>query len=120
MMKRIGIVALLGLAIVLVFLLGFIQSNSTGKRVVEGQIQDIYVGGIHDVVIVLKHDSKCYFINRGIEKGLSIALLKDQLGSKNIQICMKPEGFNLFNLNNRLSEIDQIKVNQKLYYQDNL
>lgn len=84
----------------------------------KGQLADIHVGGINDLVINLKNDPRIYFINRGLEKGLSIALIKNQIGSNTIQINTKIEDFNIFDLNDNLKEIENIEVNHNIIYQN--
>lgn len=44
-----------------------------------GVVENIYEGGVKDVVFILEGDSKRYYINRGLENGLNIHDLKNEL-----------------------------------------
>ena len=54
--------------------------------VVEGTVKHIYEGGIHDVVFVLEEKGTRYYINRGLEQGLTLDKLRDDLVGENVTI----------------------------------
>ena len=116
MERKILIPGITFLLIIISFCIGYHRSYQTKNINFEGQIKDVYVGGINDLVITLRNDSKRYFINRGIEKGISTKMIKKQLGLKNIRFTTKPEGINLFDIDDSLKEIENIIVNDSLYY----
>ena len=43
------------------------------------EVLDIFEGGVHDIVFVFKHSEKKPYINRGLERGLTIEELKEKL-----------------------------------------
>ena len=92
------------------------QRGSTKKVVFTGLVEDVFIGGVNDVVIRLNRDSKRYFMNRGLEEGLTISQIKKDLINQVVVIESKPEGFNLFDIYDNLKEIDVITVNDKVLY----
>ena len=90
---------------------------SSEKSVFAGSIEDVYKGGDNDIVIRLNKDSKRYFINRGLEAGYTISQMRKDLLHHFVAIETKPEGFNFFDLNDNLKEIDFITVNGNVFYQ---
>lgn len=54
--------------------------------VVKARVAGIYEGGVKDVVFVLSGHKESYYINRGLERGLSISSLKQQLEGKEVTI----------------------------------
>ena len=92
------------------------QRGSTKKVVFTGLVEDVFIGGVNDVVIRLNRDPKRYFMNRGLEEGLTISQIKKDLINQVVVIETKPEGFNLFDIYDNLKEIDVITVNDKVLY----
>lgn len=54
--------------------------------VVQGTISQIFEAGEKDIVFTLRENSKSYYINRGMEQGLSIEALKSQLLNEEVTI----------------------------------
>ena len=72
---------------------------SSSKEVVfTGLVEDVFIGGVNDVVIRLNKDPKRYFMNRGLEEGLTISQIRKDLINQVVVIETKPEGFNLFDI----------------------
>ena len=55
---------------------------SSGKLVFTGLVEDVFIGGVNDVVIRLNKDPKRYFMNRGLEEGLTISQIRKDLKTK--------------------------------------
>lgn len=119
MKKKKFITSLVISTIIVLSYLGCLRPFLIKKNIVEGKVKNIHIGGINDLVIVLENDSKRYFINRGLEKGLSIKMFEKQLNSKPIRITTKHEWFNIFDLNDKLREIENIMIYDSIYYKDN-
>lgn len=54
--------------------------------VTKGTVVEIYEAGVHDVVFRLKDQGRRYYVNRGMERGLSLKELRAQLTNKEITI----------------------------------
>jgi len=54
--------------------------------VVEGQVTHIYEAGHQDVCFRLKGHENSYYINRGLENGLSLEVLKERLLGETVTI----------------------------------
>lgn len=117
-MKKItGIILLCIILIGLFFAIWFKKSTSHVNSV-QGQVRDIYIGGLNDIIIILDNDTKRYYINRGTEKGLSKEKLIDEFRERTIQITVKPNGVNLLDLKDELQEITQITINDSIIYSE--
>ena len=54
--------------------------------VVTGEVEHIFEGGPYDVVFRLRNDPKRYYINRGLENGLDLQVLKNELLGKEVTL----------------------------------
>jgi hypothetical protein len=93
----------------------FIHKKS---EVVEGQIKEISIGGVDDIVILLENNPKRYNINRGSEIGLSLDTLRKDWANKTIKIKTEREGLNLFDINDNLKEVNTISIDDSVYYRN--
>jgi hypothetical protein len=93
----------------------FINKKS---EVVEGQIKEISIGGVDDIVILLENNPKRYCINRGSEIGLSLDTLRKDWANKTIKIKTEREGLNLFDINDNLKEVNTISIDDSVYYRN--
>jgi hypothetical protein len=87
-MKRLKVVAI-GCAVIL--LIGFtfrpIQNiESSQCKVISGTVESVFEGGTNDINFTLKNKNGSYYINRGMEKGLDLGLLKDEMPGKEVKI----------------------------------
>ena len=99
-----------------VYFLTISQRGSSKKVVFTGVVEDVFIGGVNDVVIRLNKDPKRYFMNRGLEEGLTISQIRKDLINQVVVIESKPEGFNLFDIYDNLKEIDVITLNDNVLY----
>ncbi len=53
---------------------------------VTGTVVEIYGGGLNDAALKLKDDPVVYFINRGLEHGLTVEDLQNQLNQQAVTI----------------------------------
>jgi hypothetical protein len=95
----------------------FIHKKS---EVVEGQIKEISIGGVDDIVILLENNPKRYNINRGSEIGLSLDTLRKDWANKTIKIKTEREGLNLFDINDNLKEVNTISIDDSVYYRNSI
>jgi hypothetical protein len=95
----------------------FIHKKS---EVVEGEINEISIGGVDDIVILLENNPKRYNINRGSEIGLSLDTLRKDWAKKTIKIKTEREGLNLFDINDNLKEVNTISIDDSVYYRNSI
>jgi len=74
-----------------------------------GIIEDIIEKGKKDITFVLQNNSKKYYIHRGLEKGLEIALLRKQLIGTEV-VLKYPEYKNILTRLNKNRSIHVSKV----------
>jgi hypothetical protein len=87
-MKNVLFAISFGIILVCVFLSGnavFSKSKSTCKRI-SGIVTSIYEDGTKDAVIQISGQNKVFYINRAIEKNLSISSLTQKLVGKEVDI----------------------------------
>lgn len=63
-----------------------IPDNESKCIIQTGSVSHIYEDGNSDISIKLKESNSTYYINRGLERGLSIDDLKDQLLGEQVTI----------------------------------
>jgi hypothetical protein len=107
-----------GSIIALVLILNSDLFINKKSEVVEGQIKEISIGGVDDIVILLENNPKRYNINRGSEIGLSLDTLRKDWANKTIKIKTEREGLNLFDINDNLKEVNTISINDSVYYRN--
>ena len=86
----IGIIAalifLFILYLVFVIKIGPINYNKDDSLKVTGIVEKLYEGGVKDLVFKLKDDSNSYYINRALENGFDLELIKSDLLGKTVTI----------------------------------
>lgn len=75
-----------------------VPSNPAECIVAEGKVSKIFEGGIKDVVFKLEGHDTYYYINRGLEQGLELNQLQEDLIGNNVTIKY-PKHWTLFNIN---------------------
>jgi len=63
-----------------------VDTSRDTSRHVTGEVEQIYDAGSYDIVFKLKDDDNRYYINRGLEQGLSISILERQLLGKPVDL----------------------------------
>jgi hypothetical protein len=109
-----------GSIIALVLILNSDLFINKKSEVVEGQIKEISIGGVDDIVILLENNPKRYNINRGSEIGLSLDTLRKDWANKTIKIKTEREGLNLFDINDTLKEVNTISIDDSVYYRNSI
>lgn len=74
---------------------------------VEGKVENIYEGGVKDVVFKLENDDRVFYINRGLENGLDLSELKDKYIGKKLTLTYINHKylFDIFVSNSHLAEV---------------
>lgn len=85
--KRVFSVLGLILFLLVVYSLRPVPITSEEKCIVsEGKLDSVEEGTSYDIYLSLEGDEKRYYINRGIEQGLSVEDLKKQLLGKTVRL----------------------------------
>ena len=86
-MKKLLLILGVGFVFICVLVFRPVPITSEDKCLsVEGIVKAIYEGGVKDVVFVLEDNQTRYYINRGLEQGLSLDKLKNDLIGQEIVI----------------------------------
>lgn len=75
---------------------------------VEGVVSSINEGGVKDIAFRLKENSNLYYINRGLEQGLTLESLKDRLIGEPVTI-LYPKHTTLFGSEHSTNHLSVLK-----------
>ena len=84
---------------------------------ITGTIDSIYDGGNFDIVFKIEASDKRFYINRGLEKGLNIAQLRDSLLNRPVTI-LYPEYWTPLDPFDRIKHISLVRTEQKVHYNE--
>ncbi len=87
-----------------------VNTNKDNSVEVNGIVDDLYEGGVKDLVFKLKNDSKIYYINRALENGFDLEDTKSDLLGKEITIWYAKSR------SNRSYHMTQFKHQDSIYY----
>jgi len=94
-----------------------IPKDAKDCLVVKGKVIRIYEGGVKDVAFRLEGDKTMYYINRGLEQGLDLKTLQDQLIGNNV-IIRYPKHWTLLDPKNRIKHLSILEYNGKELYNE--
>lgn len=82
-----------------------------------GKVTQIFEGGTYDIVFRLDNDESTYYINRGVELGLSIEeLRKDLIGQ---EVTMKyPEYWSIFGANRMSTHVSKVEASDRVIFSE--
>ncbi len=83
-----------------------------------GVVDMVYEGGVHDIVIHLKDDNQRYYINRGLEKDLTISGLQEKLIGKEVNLCHLKHWSLLKPRANTSGHISELRCESELIYSE--
>lgn len=83
----------------------------------EGIVSDIYEGGVKDIVFKLENNSDIFYINRGLERGLEITLLKERLIGKEV-IFKYPKHWTPLDWDNSSKHISKVETNNEVIFNE--
>ena len=113
----------IGIGIVIILLLGITTlrpvPNLPEEKCKEayGAIERIYEGSSFDIVFKLMNDDSHYYINRGIESGLVIEDLKEELLGKEIYIKYPPH-WTFLDPMNKTKHIVKLSTRDEIIYSE--
>jgi hypothetical protein len=76
--------------------------------VVSGEVIQIYESGVKDISFILKDVPTVFYINRGLEKGLKIGKLRDQLMHQEVTIKY-PHYWTPLDWNDRIKHLSKLE-----------
>ena len=76
--------------------------------VIKGTVSEIYEGGVKDVFFKLHGQNQSFYINRGLQRGLSLRELQANLTGREI-VLKYPDHWTLLNPNNLSVHISKIE-----------
>ncbi|MCR5860805.1 hypothetical protein LRS05_00960 [Flavobacterium sp. J372] len=107
------------LAVVGIVLLAFstvpTPDDESECLVVRGIVSNIYEGGVKDAVFSIKGEKRLFYINRGLENGLSLTKLKNDLEGKEVTIKY-PDYWALLDADGSIKHITQLEHNGQIIY----
>lgn len=87
-----------------------VPQNAEDCLVAKGKVIRIFEGGVNDVAFRLEGDKTMYYINRGLEQGLDLKELQDQLIGNDVTIRY-PKHWTLLDPNNRIKHLSILEYN---------
>ena len=76
--------------------------------VIKGTVSEIYEGGVKDVVFKLQGQNQSFYVNRGLQRGLSLKELQANLTGREI-VLKYPDHWTLLNPNSLSVHISKIE-----------
>ena len=119
MIKRIftiGLLASLFLLVALIFKPVPILSEDKLLSV-EGTVESIYEGGIKDVVFILKDHPVRYYINRGLESGLVLEKLQNELTDQTI-VLKYPKYWTPLDPKNTVKHVSKVYLGDEVIFSE--
>jgi len=85
--------------------------------VVSGIVSDIYEGSVKDIVFQLEDDNHIYYINRGLERGLEMGDLKQNLIGNKV-ILKYPKHWTPLNWNDKIKHISKVESSGQVFFNE--
>lgn len=83
--------------------------------ITEGKISDIFEAGYKDVVFQLEGSERQFYINRGVEQGMDIRELKDELVGKEVTIKY-PDYWTILDPKKKIRHISKIETQEEIIF----
>lgn len=82
-----------------------------------GIVVNIYEGGVNDVVFQLKDNSRRFYINRGLEAGLTMEGLKEKLIGNEVTLKY-PKYWTPLDWNNQVKHISKVEFKDEVIFNE--
>ncbi|GAB5525293.1 MAG: hypothetical protein Roseis2KO_31650 [Roseivirga sp.] len=93
-----------------------IPENESDLETVKGELVSVMEGSGYDIFFKLKDDDRRYYINRGLEQGLSIQSLQASLGK---QVILKyPDHWTLLDPAGKTKHLSMVKISGKTIFSE--
>ncbi len=86
-------------------------------KVEKGVVSTVFEGTDKDIYIQLKNNSTLYYINRGMEKGLSITELRRKLLDKEV-VLKYPRHWTPLDWNQKVKHLSKVEVNGAVIFNE--
>ncbi|MEM9823644.1 MAG: hypothetical protein AAF985_21340 [Bacteroidota bacterium] len=121
-MQRIKQIAFILLSLAALFFLFLVlrplpRANPDHCSLVEGIVERIYEAGTQDIVFKLQGNTVNYYINRGLEHGLDLALLRQSLADQEVSIYYLKHWTPL-DPNDQVKHIARLELGQEVIYDE--
>jgi len=83
----------------------------------QGIVASISEGGVKDVLIRLENNQRRYYINRGLENGLDLKQLREQLIGKSVTIKY-PDYWTPLDWDNRIRHISKLEIENEVIFNE--
>lgn len=114
---------ILGIALfsfILLFILAFRPIGNVEAKdcvAVDGFVEEIYEGGVHDINFSLKNDANHYYINRGLEQGFSLDSIQNVWTHQDLTFYYVKH-WSLLNLKNKTRHIARLEFDGQVLYSE--
>ena len=114
LVNTLGIVAVLFIAFLfyMMFIVkaGPVNTSKSNSVEIYGLVDEIYEGGVKDVVFKINGNTKIYYINRGLENGFDLKTLQNELIGEHVNFWYAKHR------NNKTFHLMQVRHKDSLYY----
>ena len=83
----------------------------------EGIVAEIYEAGTKDLVFKLENNGRIFYVNRGLEMGLELDILREKLIGNAI-ILKYPEYWTPLDWNDRIKHISKVEYNNEIVFNE--
>lgn len=84
-------------------------------KTITGTVSEIQIGSSNDIIFILSNDPHLYYINRGMEQGLKIEELKEELLQQKVKLSFVKHWTPLDPLG-KLKRVVRLKISEKLVF----
>ena len=104
--------------VIAVLILRPVPIVSEDKAIIEtGVVKLIFEGGVNDVVFKLEDNNKRYYINRGLESGLTIKGLREKLIGEEV-VFKYPRYWTPLDWNNEIRHLSKVEFNNEVIFNE--
>lgn len=94
------------------------RPTANNTDVISGRVTNVHNGGVNDVVITLEGDSRIYYINRGLERGIDFDRFAQQLKGEHIELHVIQMMWSPLNPSRRVAPVGRVTLGQKVLFTD--
>lgn len=105
------------LALMILVLRPVPKTTSKNAITISGTVQKVFEGGEKDIVFSLLENDQIYYINRGLEHGLSLDSLQFQLLGRKVEITY-PDHWTPLDWNSRIHHLSRLKLGTSIIYDE--
>jgi len=122
MIKKILIGLGIGLGVLFILSLGFVFKPvpivSEEKALIEkGIVKSISEGGTNDVLFILENSDTRFYINRGLENGLDLNLLKEKLIGQEV-VFKYPKYWTPLDWDNKIKHLSKVEFGNEIIFNE--